>query len=74
MHLDSTFRGLGFHFLNTYPIKASLAGLYTEAFNYVITIHGHFPINAARQVVVMHLMRSGWLPCPFFFFSSLFRT
>ena len=57
MHLDSTFGGLGFHFLDTCPIKASLAGLHTEVFSYMATIQGRFHINVARQVVAMHLMR-----------------
>ena len=73
MHLDFTFEGLGFHFLDTCPIKASLSRP-TEVFSCVATIHGHFAINAVRQVVAMHLMRREWLFCPFFFLCSLFKT
>ena len=73
MHLDFTFEGLGFHFLDTCPIKASLSRP-TEVFSCVATIHGHFAINVVRQVVAMHLMRREWLFCPFFFLCSLFRT
>ena len=28
------------------------------------TVHGHFLINVTKEVVVLHLMRRGWLPLP----------
>ena len=52
----------------TLPWYLSHQGLtsrfYTEVFSCVGTVHGHFPINAVRQVVAMHLMRREWLLCP----------
>ena len=68
------YTGLGFHFHDTCPIKALLAGLHTEVFSCVATIQGRFPINVASQVVAMHLMRRGGLLCPSFFFSFLFNA
>ena len=62
----------------TLPWYLSHEGLisrfYTEIFSCVGTVHGHFPINVARQVVVMHLLWMGWLLCPSFFLSLWFSA
>ena len=74
MHLDLTFRGLRLDFLDTCPIKTLIKGFYNKIWAVMDTIYGYFSIDAASYVVVVHLMQRGWLSCPFFFFSSLFRT
>ena len=38
------------------------------------TVHGHFLINTAREVVVLYLMQRGWLLCPSFFILLVFRA
>ena len=43
-------------------------------FSCVTTVHGHFLINATKGVVVLYLLRRGWLLHPSSFILLVFRA